>query len=202
MLSIRTVALLSRTGGCGQVFSAIIGTAHSYESGVNGKPRDESNSMAWRFDLAEVSMINLQPGILYSIKGAKADGSDDKINLSYVEVPVNFVYKPELGAGRLILGFGPYVAYAVSGKFKYDNGSDEDIEFENEITPIQAAAGNYVKPLDAGANLLFGYEFANKLSLQLNAGLGLVNINPKVEGIDTDAKTKNTGFGVSLGYRF
>ena len=144
----------------------------------------------------------LQPGVLYSVKGAKAEGSDAKINLSYIEVPVNFIYKPELGTGRLILGFGPYVAYAISGKYKPDSGNDVDIEFENEVSPAQYASGLYTKPLDAGANLLFGYEFANKLSLQLNAGLGLVNINTKVEGVDTDAKTKNTGFGVSLGYWF
>jgi hypothetical protein len=144
----------------------------------------------------------LQPGVLYSVKGAKMEGSDDKINLNYIEIPVNFIYKPELGTGRLILGFGPYVGYAISGKYKADNGNDVDIELENEVTPAEYATGIYAKPLDAGANLLFGYEWANKLSLQLNAGLGLVNINTKIEGVDTDAKTKNTGFGVSLGYRF
>lgn len=144
----------------------------------------------------------VQPGVLFSTKGAKLENSDDKVNLSYVEVPVNFIYKPELGDGRLILGFGPYAAFAVGGQFKPENGNDVDIEFENKITPAQALTGYYAKRFDAGANLLFGYEFANKLSVQLNAGLGLVDINTKVEGFDTDAKTKNTGFGVSLGYRF
>ncbi|HUM66655.1 MAG TPA: porin family protein [Chitinophagaceae bacterium] len=144
----------------------------------------------------------VQPGVLFSTKGAKVFDSDDKVNLSYIEVPVNFVYKPELGTGRLILGFGPYAAFAIGGQYKPENGNDIDIEFENEITAAQAISGVYFKRFDAGANLLFGYEFANKLSVQLNGGLGLVNINPKVEGLSTDSKTKNTGFGVSLGYRF
>jgi hypothetical protein len=145
----------------------------------------------------------VQPGVLFSLKGAKADDSDDKINLSYVEVPVNFIYKPALGTGRLVMGFGPYAAFAVGGKIKPDNGDDIDIEFENEITTAQALSGvYYAKRFDAGANILFGYEWANNFSVQLNAGLGLVNINPDIEGVDTDAKTKNTGFGLSVGYRF
>jgi len=144
----------------------------------------------------------LQPGILFSTKGAKYENSDNKINLSYIEVPVNFIYKPELGTGRLILGFGPYAAFAVGGKYKPENGDDIDIKFENEITAQQLLTGLYAKRFDAGANLLFGYEWANRFSAQLNAGLGLVNINPKVEGMSTDATAKNTGFGVSLGYRF
>jgi hypothetical protein len=143
----------------------------------------------------------VQPGVLFSTKGAKLDDSDDKINLSYVEVPINFIYKPALGTGHLIMGFGPYAAFAIGGKYKPDSGDDIDIEFDNEITPVQAATGVYFKRFDAGANLLFGYEWSNKLSVQLNAGLGLLNINPKIGGADTDAKTKNTGFGLSLGYR-
>lgn len=132
----------------------------------------------------------LQPGVLFSTKGAKLGDSDTKINLSYVEVPVNFIYKPELGTGRMVLGFGPYAAYAVGGKIK---DPDADIEFGDQPDEL--------KRFDAGANLLAGYEFSNKLSFQLNAGLGLVNISNRPSG-DNKSTLKNTGFGVSLGYRF
>lgn len=145
----------------------------------------------------------VQPGVLFTTKGAKIDDSDDKVNLSYVEVPVNFIYKPALGSGRLVMGFGPYAAFAVGGKYKPENGDDIDFEFENEVTLAQYITKPYAKRFDAGANLLFGYEWANNFSVQLNAGLGLVNIEPDVEGVDTDDfKTKNTGFGLSVGYRF
>jgi hypothetical protein len=147
-----------------------------------------------------------RPGVLFSTKGAKFDDdADTKLNLSYIEVPLNFVYKPTLGTGKLILGLGPYVAYAVGGKIKDDDDNEADIEFENEITVQQALSGTpYLKGLDFGGNLLFGYEFSQKFYAQLNAQLGLSNINPKIEGVDDDdrGKTKNTGFGVSLGYRF
>jgi hypothetical protein len=61
----------------------------------------------------------------------------------------------------------------------------------------------YIKPVDAGANLLFGYEFSNKLSFQVNAQLGLTKINPQYDGVTNDKRSaKNTGFGLSAGYRF
>jgi len=144
----------------------------------------------------------IQPGVLFSQKGAKF--SDDlKVNLSYIEVPVNFLYKPELGTGKLLLGFGPYFAVAAGGSYKPDNGDDVDIEFDSKISQAEALSGTpYLKRFDAGGNLLVGYEFANKLSFQLNAQLGMLKINPEIEGIDTDGKVKNTGFGLSLGYRF
>jgi hypothetical protein len=57
--------------------------------------------------------------------------------------------------------------------------------------------------MDAGANFLFGYEFANKVSFQLNAQLGLLKINPEYEGTTNDqTSAKNTGFGFSIGYKF
>jgi len=149
----------------------------------------------------------LQPGVVYAIKGAKWEGgsSDVKVNLSYIEVPVNFLYKPEVGTGRVILGFGPYIAFGVSGKIKPDNGNDVDITFKNSISQAEATTGygTYFKRIDAGGNLLFGYEMSNNLSVQLNAQLGLVKINPKIDGVSNDETSwKNTGFGVSLGYRF
>lgn len=143
----------------------------------------------------------VQPGVLFSTKGAKAKEGDGKINISYIEVPVNFVYKPELGDGKLILGVGPYIGIGVGGKVKGE-GSDEDIKFKSNVKAGDAEAF-YLKRIDAGGNLLVGYEFSNKLSFQLNAQLGLTDINPKFEGESAGkAKTKNTGFGVSVGYRF
>ena len=56
-----------------------------------------------------------------------------------------------------------------------------------------------VNYFDAGGNLLFGYQFTQNFSAQLNAQLGLVNIGQNSED---EATVKNTGFGVSLGYHF
>lgn len=181
---------------------------------ING--RDESddrleNKLVPRFHVgvnAEIPVapeFYVQPGILFSTKGAKFDESfsgDPKLNLSYIEVPINFLYKPTLGAGKLLVGFGPYFAYGIGGKVKTE-GEDVDVKFKGKVKAGDDPNLVYFKPFDAGANILFGYEFSNRFSAQLNAQLGLVNINSDYDGFpDSDARAANTGFGVSVGYRF
>lgn len=139
-----------------------------------------------------------QPGILYTMKGAEVKDTDIKTKLSYIEIPLNFVYKPVLGTGNMLLGFGPYVAFGIGGKVDND-GVDTDIDFVSDYESNNSAP--QFKRFDAGGNLLAGYEFASKVSFQLNAQLGLVNINPEISSSDK-TKLRNTGFGVSLGYRF
>lgn len=181
---------------------------------INGKDEDgdkENGKLKTGFNAgvnAEIPVgidFFVQPGVSFFVKGAKdINGTDSKINIGYVEIPVNFLYKPELGTGKLLLGFGPYAAFGVTGKVKYPGG-DADIKFKSDVTTAELITGAaaYVKRFDAGANLLFGYQFANNLSVQLDASLGLTDINPKVDGSTAgESSAKNTGFGVSLGYRF
>jgi hypothetical protein len=149
----------------------------------------------------------LQPGVLFTTKGAdEVFGTDNKVSVSWIEVPVNFLYKPELGTGKLILGFGPYVAFGAGGQYKFASGNtpDKNVKFKNEVTAADVIANKnfFFKGVDAGANLLFGYQWANRFSAQLNASLGLINIYPPIEAIGKgDTKWNNTGFGISLGYR-
>ena len=151
----------------------------------------------------------IQPGVLFSTKGAKSDDSEDAttINLSYVEIPVSFIYKPVLGNGRLILGAGPYAGVAVGGKVKFDGDADSDIEFENKVSAEDYANSDnlILRRLDFGANIMAGYEMASGLSIQLNSQFGLANLHPDITGLPSgfkQPKANNTGFGVSVGYRF
>jgi len=140
-----------------------------------------------------------QPGLLFSTKGAK--DNTIKIKLSYLELPLNLVYKGSLGKGYVMLGFGPYLGYAIGGKVVPESGSSTDIEFKNVVE--LGELGTFYKAFDAGANIFAGFEMANGIFLQLDTHLGLLKINPEDKGI-TDDKTsiKNTGFGLSVGYRF
>jgi len=175
---------------------------------INGKDAAENNlendlTTGFHAGLnAEVPLgtgFYLQPGVLYSIKGAEFN-NNAKVKLSYIEVPINFVYKPILGSGNMLLGFGPYAGFGIGGKIK-SGGSETDIDFGSSYNAANPAT--YFNSFDAGGNLLAGYEFANKMSFQLNAQLGLVNINKENEVITADkTRWRNTGFGASLGYRF
>src|ERR1044072_7239482 len=79
----------------------------------------------------------LQPGLLFTTKGAKLKDEDVKFNISYVEVPINFLYKPTLGDGKMLLGFGPYIGIGVGGKVKGD-GEDIDVKFSNDLDQKEA----------------------------------------------------------------
>jgi len=152
-----------------------------------------------------------QPGLLYSTKGAKDDYTllgttyTSTTRLSYIELPLNLVYKAQLGNGYFMLGFGPYVGYGFAGKVVTKGGSvslDQKIKFTNVVETGDDPTVPYYKALDVGGNIFAGYELANGLFFQFNTQLGMININPEYK-ILTDDKSvvKNTGFGLSLGYR-
>lgn len=138
-----------------------------------------------------VPQFYFQPGLMFAIKGAKNTtaifGSEitDETKINYIEMPLNLVYKGALGNGFVMLGFGPYVAYGISGK-RIIQGSS--LTFERDVD---------YNAFDAGGNIFAGYETASGIFFQLDTQFGMININP-----DDNRTTKNTGFGLSLGYRF
>jgi len=207
-LSITAFALGSQAQST--TFGVRAGVNFQNINGKDGTGNDLENKLKTGFNIgvnAEIPVapdFYVQPGVLFTTKGAKNKKDDDvKLNLSYIEVPINFLYKPELGDGKLLLGIGPYIAFGVGGKYTDTNGKEWDIKFKNDITLAEWAQNYYLKRMDFGGNLLFGYELSSKLSAQLNAQLGMVNINPDIKDFSSDkTKYKNTGFGVSLGYRF
>ena len=155
-----------------------------------------------------------QPGLLFSVKGAKnnffsgeAKASDfiTTTKISYIEVPLNLLYRPKLGEGFILLGFGPYIAFGIGGRETSELGSvsyKRDIKFKNTVTNVgDLLTTAYYRPFDAGANIFFGYELSLGVFLQLNAQLGLLKINPEYS-LASKASYKNTGFGLSIGYRF
>lgn len=145
-----------------------------------------------------------QPGLQFSTKGAGdvAGVISGTYKLSYIELPLSFVYKGLLGQGYIMVGFGPYLAYGIGGKATTVNVTS-DIQFKNEVKSGDDLSTVYIKPFDSGGNIFFGYEMAGGLFVQLNAQLGMANIKPGHYLYPEDDSTlKNTGYGLSLGYRF
>ncbi len=149
-----------------------------------------------------------QPGLLFSNKGSKiteirnATTVTSTAYITYVEVPLNVMYKPQLGTGNLLIGIGPYIAYGIIGQVREKPGSSEKIKFKNTVASTDPV-GNYLKPLDVGASMLIGYQFKTRFLVQLNAQRGFIGIHPKFEDRPDDKSSyKNAGFGISIGYRF
>ena len=152
-----------------------------------------------------------EPGLQFAIKGDKnkSELSTSTTKLNYIEMPLNMGYKTSLGKGSVVFGFGPYVAYAFGGTQTTKGSSptvEDKIKFKNvveETEPGVYEPGVFFKPLDAGANVFAGYEMASGIFVQLNAQFGLLNIWPEYKGLTGDKTSeKNTGYGLSAGYRF
>ncbi|MFO7851901.1 MAG: porin family protein [Bacteroidota bacterium] len=149
-----------------------------------------------------------QPGLLYSLKGAKnTSGSvTSSTKVSYIELPLNFVYKGRLGNGFFMLGLGPYLSYGIGGKVTTTGGDaslDTDVEFQNSVALTDPLTTTYFTPFDAGGNIFAGYETGGGLFIQLNTQLGMMEVNPENAWFENDeASIKHVGYGLSLGYRF
>ncbi len=184
---------------------------------INGKDASGTkleNSLVTRFHIGVNDEIPIAPefyfqaGLHFISKGSEGTIMyNDKpvtrtLTLNYLEVPLNFVFKPLVGTGNFILGFGPYFGYAINGKAKFKGESytgEQDIKFQKSAPTSDANNAIYFKHMDVGANLFFGYQFVNGFNMIFNSQLGLIAINSDVS---TKLVNKNTGFGLSLGYRF
>lgn len=147
------------------------------------------------YNLSDI--LSLQSGLLLSSKGYSidieeeyGDGAEgyERIILNYLEIPINFAYK----TGDFQIFAGPYLAFGIGGKYKYDDGTDSG---DSKMKPVFGEIGegdleddeNPYSALDLGFNLGVGYQVGPML---INAGysLGFANLNPGIEGADFDPK--------------
>ncbi|NSL89561.1 porin family protein [Chitinophaga solisilvae] len=178
-------------------------------------------------DISLAENFSLQPGLIYSQKGFKFeepfDGPGSQTvtmtsKMSYIEVPVNFLYRANLGSGKIFGGVGPYFAYGIGGKVKFaglgpigdlpgmdDYFSNRKIKFDGKKLSETATAeeekeyfkNDHYKGFDAGANVMIGYELKFGLFFTANYSLGLTN-----GAVEDKASYKNKSFGISVGYMF
>jgi len=225
ILTFSAIFLMSAMALQAQVDLGLLGGVNFYN--MNGKDGDGdkyANGLLVGFhagfnaNIPVAPQFYFQPGLLFSVKGSKNDmglipvkASGDfstVTKLSYIEMPLNLLFRAQLGEGYILLGFGPYVAYGIGGKETTEYGSttfEKTVEFKNEIVlSDNLLTTAFYKRFDAGANIHFGYETSMGIFLQLNAQLGLLDIRPAYYWDDADSKAviKNTGFGLSAGYRF
>lgn len=137
--------------------------------------------------------VSIQPALMLSGKGFKVEmGSiETSMNLMYLEIPVNVVYK----LGGVYLGAGPYAAFGLSGKEKYEDSDDSDDNYEEDVK--FGSGDEEIKGTDFGVNLLAGYQLTNGLNFGVGYGLGLSNLSNESSG-----EIKNKLFSISVGYSF
>jgi hypothetical protein len=143
--------------------------------------------------------FSFQPAVNFVQKGTKDEetsgGVTEKIKLTVnsIEVPLNFLYNAPGNGGNFFIGAGPSFAFALSGKLKFDDGTNslsENVKFGN-------GDDDDIKGLDLGANFMTGYCFHSGFLLSVNYNAGLSNLVP---GGSSDDKVKSHYFGIKLGY--
>ena len=173
------------------------------------------------------SSIAFRPELNYSRQGTKYTYSvnyglgtgevTQKINLSYIQVPLNFVYKVPAGTGSLFFGLGPSLELGLTGTNKISSSTDPtdpdynkniDIKFDGKkLDDIDNGNGDdrgHLKRFDVGANALVGYQMGMGLFMKVGYTHGLIDINPDKVNADIEdrASFKNKGLYITLGYTF
>lgn len=142
-------------------------------------------------DLELTKNISLQPAVLFNSKGT-VFGSESKINMYNINVPVNFLYK----TGGFFLGLGPNLSYGLSAKMKTD-GDDQNWykkyptgEGDEEKSPL--------KRFEIGANFTMGYQFKNNILISTTYTQGINSIS----NFDNSelGKIRTRQVGLSVGY--
>ena len=140
--------------------------------------------------------FSFEPALNYLQKGGtiKQDNTTDKSTFNYLELPLNIVYNARSLKGKFFAGAGPSLSIGLSGKDKYDDGTN------HETTDIKFGSSDNddLKSFEAGINFLAGYQFKGGFLVAANYNAGLSNVAITSEG--DNSKAHNRYFGIRIGY--
>lgn len=169
-------------------------------------------------DISLTKHFYLQPGLFYAWNNSRTepDAFGDngtkyqaftKYSTHNIQIPVYALYKSSVeGMGRFMIGAGPYIGYAFSGRVKERGYTFQPIGTRLIVETLGTnrsmnigtdKATDEYKPLDYGAVAMMGYESNVGLYFRGHFNYGLANLMP---GGDSDHSIKNWGFGISIGY--
>jgi len=204
--------------------SRISSDNYNSENGWETKPRYGFNG-GLLVDI-RFSYFTLQPGVLFSTKGAIYSYNENRYfgdmesvfrtALNYIEVPVHALYTISVGRGAFFIGGGPYFAYGIYGKegtvkingedVKYDplnkNNIFKETEYLKEDVYRDLFDGDekLYDRFDFGIGLQGGYEFPGGFFIKVGYSLGLKNISNPAPGIKQSTE-HNRCFDFSIGYK-
>ena len=134
--------------------------------------------------------FSFRPSLLFSRESYAPVLYGDKtpIRISYLTLPLPIMYHSDLMDKKLTFGLGPYLAYALSGKYT-NRGETTKIEWGSDPNKDDG------KPLDIGMDMQVVYEFQSNIFFGLRFDLGLKQISDE-EG--TKVHTRN--FALTCNY--
>lgn len=170
-------------------------------------------------DIRIAGIFYIQPGLLFTGKGAKSEWGDPSgLNYSratthpfYLELPLNFILKtPVINGDRFFIGAGPYMAMGIAGKLKnegrvagVDYSNEENIEFsDDDPTTLEYEEGagfGIIKRFDHGINGTIGVE-SKSIVLSVNCGWGLAKLQSGASS-SADESNKHRTISILLGIK-
>ncbi|MDR2037022.1 MAG: PorT family protein [Bacteroidales bacterium] len=160
---------------------------------VKMKPAFQAGLVA---DYSFIEAFAVQAGVMFAQQGWKVDnylgGSDDaKINLNYIQIPINAMYKFSLGSSmKLFAQAGPYLGFGLGGKVKVGD-NDMDIKFGDGDDIDKLYLDN---AFDFGLGVGVGLQY-NSFQLGVGYNFGLLDL-------DDDTTMKNGGLAITLTFLF
>ncbi len=160
---------------------------------------------------ARFGNLAIQPALMYAQKGYQTEQkglgfrATYTARLSYVDIPVNFVYTISGNDGFQVF-VGPYISIGISGKVKSEGTcvSCGTLESDVEFATKQGADATkvYMRNPDFGFNAGIGYVI-KKFQIQAGYGLGLSNLAPNdINDRASDYKFKSRMIHFTTGYLF
>ena len=156
---------------------------------------------------ADIPLNNKQysfrPSITYSLERASAviEGDKANVHVSFIKLPLDFVYHSGGLQNRLSFGLGPYIAYNLGGKYDWSETRVNDVAFGSDST---TDFGRTYKRLDVGLELFGSYQFNKQIVFSAKFDYGLLNMVHTTEDPDEQsmAKIHTLCFGIAIGYLF
>jgi hypothetical protein len=169
----------------GNISKQRVNVSHGNSIFSNDKYKSYHAGLISEFMISE--RFYLQPQLLYTRKGAtllsSTGAADTKVRISYIDLPINLVYKLPVSFGKIFGGAGAAFSYGFGGR----------LEQNGEKTKLYK--GNAWKHEDVSLSFTAGVEFHNGLFASINSQKGLLDVY-KADG----ASVKNRSMSISLGY--
>jgi hypothetical protein len=130
--------------------------------------------------------FSIQPGLFFTKLGGQNTSKTAQLVLNYLQIPVNFLYRENAGAGSFFIGGGPYIGFGTLATSIF-GGSRENFFF-----------GDYggLHRADVGLGALTGYQFSEGFAISGGYSLGLTDV------YSTGPDNKNQAFNISIDYFF
>jgi len=143
---------------------------------------------------------SFQPGIIFATQGAKSEitylrqKGKVEYNLNYIQIPMNFQYRKDLGKAKYLLQGGPYLGYGISGEIKVEVSDGKELISNSEKIKFGSGDDADFGAFDFGFGAGVGFQIGN-LQTVIGGNYGLVKLNK-------DTKAKNIVIGLTLTYLF